>query len=636
MLAMLCVDSDTDQLDKLTQDLAELNHRITILQATSQQQALALLANTSNEIAIIISAQILNDGNASTLFSHSDPDLIRKIIYGKIPNVEQLITCINQGDIDYVLTSPYEKSQLISTIKQQIHEYITQARLQQKLQASIPDNKVTQSPNSPVTSQDTLLDFSLYSDQKLSQLVINSLNKILEEKHLLGVKLHYSADHVLTREGERNYFLWFITKGKVLLKKRNAHGITQSMTTMEAGSIVGGMSFLTTETAFSTAITLTNTEVIKVDNHLFSKILQSNSDLLSPFTNLLLRNFNRRLQHSISTELALQESLKSLDIAYQQLLDSEKMVVLGELVSGVAHELNNPVAAILRGSETLISLMPHLFSDNLQSDNKSSPFLDLAQDTLHNGLSISALSTAEVRKRTRAIQDQVNDKNLAKKLVNMQLDQQQIPLENGRDLNESIQLLDKFHQAGTILRNSNACANRIASLVKSLKHYAGHDSKEVSMIDVHEGLEETLVIFESRLKNYNIVKNYQELPHIECHPIALEQVWTNIIANAIDAMGEFGALTLSTTHFTEQDFPYIEISIEDNGPGIPDSIKAKVFELNYTTKREGNFGLGIGLNISSQIIKRHRGNITIKDGSQGGAKFIITLPIKNSVTERKL
>lgn len=120
-----------------------------------------------------------------------------------------------------------------------------------------------------------------------------------------------------------------------------------------------------------------------MDNAIFSQIMQSNAALLAPFTNLLLRNFNRRLQHSISTELALQETLQSLDIAHNQLVESEKMAVLGQLVAGIAHELNNPVAAILRGSETLISLISTLIG----YDNKSE-FSLLAQKTLQQGLTL--------------------------------------------------------------------------------------------------------------------------------------------------------------------------------------------------------------------------------------------------------
>ncbi len=395
--------------------------------------------------------------------------------------------------------------------------------------------------------------------------------------------------------------------------------------------MVGGMSFLTGEAAFSTGITLVDSEVIKVDKAVFSQIMQSNSALLAPFTNLLLRNFNRRLQHSISTELALQETLKSLEAAQNQLVESEKMAVLGQLVAGVAHELNNPVAAILRGSDRLTTLILSLLHCNQEGE-----FSNLARHTLRQGLTLTPLSTSEIRQRTKILMNKMNDKKLAKQLVNMNLDESKIPLIAGRNLHESIAVLDQFHQVGTILRNSNACAVRISDLVKSLKHYAGQDNDKTVTADIHEGLEETLIIFENKLKHYEVIKEYQNIPKIDCHPIEIEQVWTNIIANAIDAKQSTpgkGILKISTKDQPFGETPTIQVIIEDNGPGIPEKIRSKIFDLNYTTKREGNFGLGIGLTISSEIIYRHHGFIDIESKENQFTRFIVTLPVFNPCIE---
>jgi signal transduction histidine kinase len=211
----------------------------------------------------------------------------------------------------------------------------------------------------------------------------------------------------------------------------------------------------------------------------------------------------------------------------------------------------------------------------------------------------------------------------------MNLDSVTIPLENNRNFQESVLLLGQYYQAGTILRNSNTCAKRIADLVKSLKHYAGQDGEKCSATNIHEGIEETLIIFENKLKNYQVIKEYQQLPDIDCHPIELEQVWTNIISNAIDATGGQGLLKISTINLPYDESPSIQVIIEDDGPGIPQATQAKIFELNYTTKREGHFGLGIGLTICSQIIKRHHGYIEIESEPGKFTRFIITLPVFN-------
>lgn len=632
MLTVLCIDSNLQQLAQLRQDLLPLSASLNMIEATSVAEAQQLIIKNNPEIALIICAQNLKDGNAISIFEKSQCHLMRKIVYASDPCVEQLTLCINQGHIDYFLAHPYQAKQLTKVVQTQVSGYKIAHKQDKQLQGNFVNKTrllTTETSSSPSSFQDRFLDYSLYSDSELSNLVIKSLYKELAEKDEFNVQRRYSANHLLTHEGEKNRFLWFIIKGEVLLKKRNVHGESQDITIMQAGSMVGGMSFLTEEPAFSTGITLQNTEVLKVDNAIFSQMMLSNTSLLAPFTNLLLRNFNRRLQQSISTELSLQETLTSLDAAHKQLVESEKMAVLGQLVAGVAHELNNPVAAILRGSETLIDLISSLLACKSKSE-----FSLLAQQTLQEGLTVTPLSTSEARSRTTVLQKKINDKKLAKQLVNMNLDHCTIALENGLDLAQSVALLDKFYQAGTILRNSNACAARISDLVKSLKHYAGQDCDKSTSVDIHEGLEETLIIFENKLKNYQVIKEYQQLPKIDCHPIELEQVWTNIISNAIDATAGKGRLKISTVNLPYDEAPSIQVIIEDDGPGIPQTTQDKIFELNYTTKREGNFGLGIGLTISSQIIKRHSGFIEIESEVDHFTRFIVSLPVFNPHIER--
>lgn len=643
MLTLLCIDSVPQRLAQIKQDLQTLTVQITIREATSLRQAEDILLHSSQDIALLLCSQTLHDGDPISILKHPHCRAIHKIIYAATPSVDFLISGINQGNINHFFTLPYQREALTEIIQTQINickSNNIQSQLiehkNKKLKNSILDKTCfLEKPElaSPADFQDGFLDYSVYSDSELSNLVIKSLYNVLAENDEHNVRRKYRPNHLLTHEGEINRFLWFISKGEVLLKKRNAQGESQDITIMQAGTMVGGMSFLTGEKAFSTGITLVETEVLKVDKAIFSQIMQSNSALLAPFTNLLLRNFNRRLQHSISTELALQETLQSLDAAHSKLVESEKMAVLGQLISGVAHELNNPVAAILRGSETLITLISSLLS----YDSKSQ-FSLLAQKALQQGLTVRPLSTSEIRQRTKALLQTINDKKQAKQLVNMHLDGCSIPLENNRSLQESVSLLNKFHQAGTILRNSNACATRIANLVKSLKHYAGQDSDKTTATDIHEGLEETLIIFENKLKNYTVIKEYQPLPNIDCHPIELEQVWTNIISNAIDATDTTpgkGMLKISTVNQASGKVPSIQVIIEDNGPGIPAQTRAKIFDLNYTTKREGNFGLGIGLTICSQIIHRHNGFIEIESEENRFTRFIITLPVYNPHIESK-
>jgi len=538
---------------------------------------------------------------------------------------------INQGQINYFIELPYKVQALLNIVQTQMTHYHTKRQAprhtpSKRINKSIQTNVFNSMP-SP-SFPDKFIDNSLYSDDELANVVIRYLSFVLTKFGDKNIRRTYSENHILTTEGEPNAFLWFICKGEVLIKKRNTQNKAQDLTVMQTGGIVGGMSFLTGEAAFSTSITISTTEVFKIDCMFFSQIMQSNPPLFAPFNSLLLRNFNRRLQRSISAELTLKETLDSLDAAHSQLVDSEKMAVLGQLVAGIAHELNNPIAAILRGSDTLITLISALLDNN-----KHSEFSLLASKMLQQGLTVRPLSTSEVRKRIKNLLPTIKDKKTAKLLVNMNLDNVTIPLENNRDFKESVLQLNQYYQIGTILRNSNSCSMRIANLVKSLKHYAGQDSETYSATDIHDELEETLIIFESKLKNYQVIREYQTLPKIDCYPIELGQVWTNIISNAIDATNGEGKLKVSTINLPPDN---IQVIIEDNGSGIPKSIIDKIFELNYTTKRKGNFGLGIGLTICSQIIKRHNGDIKIESEYGKFTRFIITLPVFNSkITHKK-
>ncbi|AGH80240.1 sensor histidine kinase [Psychromonas sp. CNPT3] len=632
MLTILCVDSNQQQLTNIQQDLLSSRLVLHLLSAKTQSEALQKIEQEKHTISIIICAQLLSDGSANNLFKLMKNTLTRKIIYAHKPCCSDLISLLNENKIDHFILLPYQRDALKTLITAQFHQYknnIEHAlRTKNMPLTAIQENLFNIRKGSLTnisTFQDRFLDYSIYSDKELSLLVIQSLYKILEDNDEHQVIRTYRSGHLLTREGETNCFLWFISKGKVLLRKRNDRGKVQDIINMHEGSMVGGMSFITGEKSFSTGITLVETEVLKVSHSVFSKILQSNVALLAPFTNLLLRNFNRRLQHSITTELALQESLKSLDAAHEQLVSSEKMAVLGQLVAGVAHELNNPISAILRGSDNLTSLISALFST--QKNNK---FSELAFSTLLQGLTLIPLSTSEIRRRSKKLMQTMENTKLAKMLVSMHLDETSIPLEYGRDIEESIILLDKFYQAGCILRNNKVCAARIADLVKSLKHYAGQDNPSSKATNIHDGIEETLIIFENKLKHYEVIKEYQILPNIECYPIELEQVWTNIISNAIDATEGAGKLTIMTKYYAHEAEPCIQVIIEDDGPGINAEQIDKIFELNYTTKRKGNFGLGIGLTICSQIVTSHNGHIEVQSELGEFTRFIITLPIAST------
>jgi signal transduction histidine kinase len=127
-----------------------------------------------------------------------------------------------------------------------------------------------------------------------------------------------------------------------------------------------------------------------------------------------------------------------------------------------------------------------------------------------------------------------------------------------------------------------------------------------------------------------VIKEYTQFPLFTCQPIALQQVWTNLIANALDAVTEPGEIRIKTQFSPGSHKQLMDIIVEDNGKGILPQQQKKIFELNYTTKREGNFGLGIGLSVCQQIINQHNGEIRVESEPDKYTRMIVTLPINHS------
>ncbi|OLQ88248.1 ATPase [Vibrio panuliri] len=635
--ALICLDNNPNSVEQLRNELSVFASRFDIHFAASLEDANASLQyclDCEQPVALVIASHSEDFSGAEFLIQLDKSPLTqktRKVLISCGQDIQAILATVNEGRLDHCLTKPLQQNLVYKTVQNELTNYVVEEDKenllsyglildQQRLLRTHIDQKMRSYQAGFIS------DHHKMSDTELAEKVINALKQFFAKEDETNAVRHYSSEHLLTVEGEENNFLWFIISGEVALYKKDELGLQREVVRHTKGNLVGGMSFVTGEPSFSTAVTLTNTDVIKLDREVFSKVMYSDTALLPLFTNLLLRHFNRRLQRNINTKLQLQKTLESLESAHHQLIESEKMAMLGQLVAGVAHELNNPIAAILRGTETLTDNILHLVNGN----NQCSP--QLSSQILTRALSSRPNSTADERQKSKIAEQVVGDRRLAKKLVKLGLNQEETWLKRARyqpnEVNHELNELENFHIAGATLRSINVCAQRIADMVKSLKGYARQDDETFHYVDIHEGIEDTLVIFENKLKLHRVEKHYHPLPLINCMPIALQQVWTNLISNAIDAFPPQGMLSITTRSALRNDKQWAVIDIEDNGCGISPKLQQQIFALNFTTKKEGNFGLGIGLSVCQQIIHQHGGMIEVESKVSEFTRMSVWLPIE--------
>ncbi|MDV7104293.1 ATP-binding protein [Vibrio sp. TH_r3] len=635
---LLYLDNDPISVETLRTELAVLSTHFDICCVDAPEEALQTLEYVQENgqlVAMAIAASSQSFDAADFLIqldrsAHTKD--ARKILVSDGEDIETILMAVNEGRLDHCLTKPLKKHAILEIAQKELTTFILGTPTDNWLDYStvLDQSRILSAHiDSKLDSYRSgfIHDFHQLSDSYLADQFIGALLKFFAEKDDTRACRTYSADHLLTVEGEPNEFLWFIVEGDVALYKADDLAIQREVVRHSKGSLVGGMSFVTGELSFSTAITLTKTKVIKLDKNVFSEVLHSNSELLPLFTNILLRHFNRRLQRSIKTKLELQRTYESLETAHQQLIEREKMAMLGQLVAGVAHELNNPIAAILRGADTLTSQIDQLIHSPLPASHQ-----ELGANILRESMQSRPMSTSEIRQQTKEILPNINDKQLAKKIVQLNLHHNLNEIiqlgKESKNLATSIAGLEKYHIAGSTLRSIQVCAKRIADMVKSLKGYARQDNEVMHVIDIHEGIEDTLVIFENKLKRHTVIKEYQDLPNILCLTNAMQQVWTNLVSNAIDAFPDKGCLKITSEQEIKQGSLYAKITFEDNGCGIPKEQQDKIFELNYTTKKEGNFGLGIGLSVCHQILAQHGGWIDVESSPNQYTKMIVWLPFQ--------
>ena len=356
---------------------------------------------------------------------------------------------------------------------------------------------------------------------------------------------------------------------------------------------------------------------------------------------ILQEQFDELLKTSASAARAMLDVIfERLRANEARLLQSEKMAQLGTLSAGVAHELNNPAAAVKRGSDQLQETIEHieevqarLYSLDLNDEQRGllKELIAQVKEMIVRPPELDSLTRSD---REQALEDWLETQGvrdtwkLAPTLVDLDYDVAR--LQNFATQFESRQFPDVVDWLCTsyvrysLLTEIGQGASRISEIVKALKTYSYLDQAPVQTVDIHDGLESTLVILRHKLKpNIQVKRKYApDLPLIQTYASELNQVWTNILDNAADAMNGQGEITIRTY----QNGDWVIVEIEDNGPGIPEELQRRVFDAFFTTKPPGQ-GTGLGLDISYNIVVlKHRGDIQLYS-QPGKTCFQVWLPL---------
>ena len=361
-----------------------------------------------------------------------------------------------------------------------------------------------------------------------------------------------------------------------------------------------------------------------------------------------LRYFVRQKDYSIK----LLNKNRELEQAYLNqsimLRQSEKLATLGRLSAGIAHELNNPAGATQSSAKHLQDAIVKveqiefaLGELNLSKDQYEQ--IKLHTDQIYTSIKMPNHLDPLIRsEKEDEIENWLNEKDIQNNweftplLVKMNYDTEKLSALarsfSVQQLPVIISFLCHIYITRNLIQEIYNGTNRITEIVKALKSYSYVDKAPVQSVNIHEGLDDTLVILRSKLKGIQVDRDYaKDLPAIEAYGNELNQVWTNILDNAISAMQGSGKISIKT--YLQN--PWVVIEISDTGPGIPQEIQSKIYDPFFTTKPPGE-GTGLGLNISHNIIvQKHKGTIDLHSQS-GETCFKIKLPLKlDSLTQEK-
>jgi signal transduction histidine kinase len=441
----------------------------------------------------------------------------------------------------------------------------------------------------------------------------------LEQLYQMATTVSIPAGELVLREGDPGDSLFVVLDGQLEVTKRQGRQDVL-LAVYKPGQFFGEMALLEQAPRSASVRTLRESRLLVISQAAFQTLLSCSAS--APL----------KILHIVTSRLRSTESM---------LIQNEKMAGLGTLAAGLAHELNNPAAAIRRSSaqlrdalaerERLAVQLSTLASDPHQKETLSV----LQEDATERTTTVSLHDPLTLSEQEDLLQDWLEDHGvgqsweLAPVLVSFGWDRDELERLAYRFTPEQLTIVVRWLGANSsvygLLEEVGQSAEAMSEIVKAVKTYSYLDQAPIQEIDVRESLENTLVLLRPKIESgVSITRDYaDDVPRIEAYGSELNQVWTNIIDNAIDAIQAQGVLTLHT--YTEDGAVIVEIL--DNGPGIPSDIQSRIFEPFFTTKAPGA-GTGLGLHIAYNIVvHKHHGQIQVTS-EPGETRFRVVLPVR--------